>query len=295
MTSRTPSRRCCAARSPPEGESDCSTCSVQNCASTRATRWLRMKFAVRHPASYERVAVVSDEVAPTSAPRALRPCPRAVAGLSGRAATGGQGLAVGGRRRSGLGVDARSPSEGRRVSRGFVGEGHVGAGEVRNDTLNAGLMHGRNEWQRRQLKGPGRGSGSARPVSSVCFSMSGPVMVMLYGNRSARCRTIRGTGPAITHGDREIHEARFVLFDDDTRLLFATSFDGPWDAYMEDFFTSGPTLAAVRCHLPARRGLRGLPDLAAVKAFVLGAQETRGRLRAQLRRHRQGDPQGRSA
>src|SRR5256885_7437752 len=39
-----------------------------------------------------------------------------------------------------------------------------------------------------------------------------------------------------------IHEARFVLFDDDTRLLFATSFDGPWDAYMDDFFTSGPTL-----------------------------------------------------
>ena len=40
-----------------------------------------------------------------------------------------------------------------------------------------------------------------------------------------------------------IHEARFVLFDDDTRLLFATSFDGSWDAYMDDFFTSGPTLA----------------------------------------------------
>src|ERR1700704_267247 len=32
-----------------------------------------------------------------------------------------------------------------------------------------------------------------------------------------------------------IHEARFVLFDDDTRLLFATSFDGPWDSYMVDF------------------------------------------------------------
>ena len=27
-----------------------------------------------------------------------------------------------------------------------------------------------------------------------------------------------------------IHEARFVPFDDDGRLLFATSFDGPWDA-----------------------------------------------------------------
>ena len=55
-----------------------------------------------------------------------------------------------------------------------------------------------------------------------------------------------------------IHEARFVLFDDDTRLAFITSFDGPWDAYMEDFFTSGPTLALFDVDLPARRGLRGL-------------------------------------
>src|SRR5439155_18980520 len=39
-----------------------------------------------------------------------------------------------------------------------------------------------------------------------------------------------------------IHEASFVLFDDDTRLLFATSFDGPWDAYMVDFFLWWPTL-----------------------------------------------------
>ena len=31
-----------------------------------------------------------------------------------------------------------------------------------------------------------------------------------------------------------IHEARFVLFDDDTRLAFITSFDGPWESYMED-------------------------------------------------------------
>ena len=53
-----------------------------------------------------------------------------------------------------------------------------------------------------------------------------------------------------------IHEARFVLFDDDTRLAFITSFDGPWDAYMEDFFTSGPTLALFDVDLPARRGLR---------------------------------------
>ena len=71
-------------------------------------------------------------------------------------------------------------------------------------------------------------------------------------------------GMAIT----TIHEARFVLFDDDTRLAFITSFDGPWDSYMEDFFTSGPTLALFDAIFGHVGGYDGLPDLAAVKAFV---------------------------
>ena len=65
-----------------------------------------------------------------------------------------------------------------------------------------------------------------------------------------------------------------MLFDDDTRLLFATSFDGPWDAYMEDFFTSGPTLALFDAIFKHVDGYDGLPDLAAVQSFVLGAQVT---------------------
>src|SRR5438094_123375 len=71
-----------------------------------------------------------------------------------------------------------------------------------------------------------------------------------------------------------IHEARFVLFDDDTRLLFATSFDGPWDAYMEDFFTSGPTLQLFDVIFRHVEGYDGLPNLAALKKFITGAQET---------------------
>jgi hypothetical protein len=71
-----------------------------------------------------------------------------------------------------------------------------------------------------------------------------------------------------------IQEARFVLFDDDTRLLFATSFDGPWDSYMEDFLTSGPTLALFDAVFQHVEGYEGLPDLAALHAFILGAQET---------------------
>ena len=79
-------------------------------------------------------------------------------------------------------------------------------------------------------------------------------------------------GMAIT----TIHEARFVVFDDDRQLAFITSFDGPWDAYMEDFFTSGPTLALFDLAFRHVEGYDGLPDREALKAFILGAEETAG-------------------
>jgi hypothetical protein len=43
---------------------------------------------------------------------------------------------------------------------------------------------------------------------------------------------------------------------------------------MDDFFTSGPTLQLFDSVFQHVEGYEGLPDLAAVKAFVLGAQET---------------------
>jgi hypothetical protein len=73
---------------------------------------------------------------------------------------------------------------------------------------------------------------------------------------------------------RTIHEARFVMFDDDTRLAFVTSFDGPWDAYMEDFLSSGPTLALFDVIFRHVEGYDGLPDLAALRSFVLNAEQT---------------------
>lgn len=32
-----------------------------------------------------------------------------------------------------------------------------------------------------------------------------------------------------------LHEARWVIFDQDTRVMFASSFDGTWDRYIDDF------------------------------------------------------------
>jgi hypothetical protein len=37
-----------------------------------------------------------------------------------------------------------------------------------------------------------------------------------------------------------VHNMRFVLFDNDTRLLFATAYDGEWDPYIVDFSTKIP-------------------------------------------------------
>ena len=91
--------------------------------------------------------------------------------------------------------------------------------------------------------------------------------------------TVLQHSPGYRPGDYElpiatIHEARFVLFDDDTRLLFATSFDGTWDAYMEDFASKPLQLFdSIFRHV---EGYSGLPNLAAVKEFILSAQQTAG-------------------
>ena len=37
-----------------------------------------------------------------------------------------------------------------------------------------------------------------------------------------------------------VHDMRFVFLDNDTKLLFATAYDGDWDAYIEDFVAKIP-------------------------------------------------------
>ena len=42
-----------------------------------------------------------------------------------------------------------------------------------------------------------------------------------------------------------VHDLRFTIFDNDTRLLFASTFDGDWDAYIDDFAARIPDLIDV--------------------------------------------------
>ena len=68
-----------------------------------------------------------------------------------------------------------------------------------------------------------------------------------------------------------LHDMRFVFFDDNTRILFATAYDGDWDAYINDFATKIPELMDLLF-----QNVEGWPgiDSPAVKDFIADHQIT---------------------
>jgi hypothetical protein len=69
------------------------------------------------------------------------------------------------------------------------------------------------------------------------------IIVPLAPGGARRLRAfLRLLGGNLNKGDLvgSLHDMRFVFFDNDTRMLFATSFDGDWDAYIDDFVTKIP-------------------------------------------------------
>lgn len=72
-----------------------------------------------------------------------------------------------------------------------------------------------------------------------------------------------------------LHEARWVLFDNDTRLLFCSSFDGSWDKYIDDFATTyiANIFDAVFSHC---EGFPGIKDPNIKDWFMANAREASG-------------------
>jgi hypothetical protein len=53
-----------------------------------------------------------------------------------------------------------------------------------------------------------------------------------------------------------LHDMRFVFLDNDTKLLFATAYDGEWDAYIDDFVTKIPnSMDLIFCNLEGWPGI----------------------------------------
>jgi hypothetical protein len=74
-----------------------------------------------------------------------------------------------------------------------------------------------------------------------------------------------------------LHDMRFVFLDNDTKLLFATAYDGDWDPYIDDFATKIPdALDVLFCdaegypgmHSPSVRGWIANNQIAADAWYV---------------------------
>src|SRR5215470_8411289 len=68
-----------------------------------------------------------------------------------------------------------------------------------------------------------------------------------------------------------LHDMRFVLLDNDTKLLFATTYDGEWDAYIDDFVTKIPnSMDILFCNCEGWPGIRS----PVVKDWIVKNQHT---------------------
>ena len=71
-----------------------------------------------------------------------------------------------------------------------------------------------------------------------------------------------------------IHYARWVIIDNDTRLLFTSNFDGTWEAYLRDFVEKAPEgLDAIWSNCVGYPGARPIqPFIAYVRANEVDAE-----------------------
>lgn len=68
-----------------------------------------------------------------------------------------------------------------------------------------------------------------------------------------------------------LHNMRWVFIEDDTKALFATTYDGDWDAYIDDFATKIPTI--MDTFFGEVEGWPGIAD-PSVKDFIADHQIT---------------------
>jgi hypothetical protein len=71
-----------------------------------------------------------------------------------------------------------------------------------------------------------------------------------------------------------LHDLRVVIFDNDTRMLFATTFDGTWDNYIDDFASKMPDqLDAVFADVEAWPGIHDPSVKDVIRKYQIKADE----------------------
>ena len=84
--------------------------------------------------------------------------------------------------------------------------------------------------------------GNSRPGLKAGQSNEFTLIMNLKPGGAERLRKLLASEPKFTSQNQPlidrmgtVHDMRFVIFDNDTRLLFASTFDGDWDQYLNDF------------------------------------------------------------
>jgi hypothetical protein len=99
------------------------------------------------------------------------------------------------------------------------------------------------------------------------------MVIPLAKGGAKRFKEILDAGINVQAPDRvgTVHDMRFVFLDNDTRILFATAYDGDWDPYVDDFATHIPDeLDVVFCNCEGWPGVRS----PAVKDYIAKYQVT---------------------
>ena len=83
---------------------------------------------------------------------------------------------------------------------------------------------------------PGTKAGQSNEFTLVCSLKPGGA------ERMRKLLADGFTGERQKNTDRiaTVHDLRFVIFDNDTRVIFASTFDGDWESYINDFATILP-------------------------------------------------------
>ena len=84
--------------------------------------------------------------------------------------------------------------------------------------------------------GPGKTDGQAHELTAILPLKPGGA------ERTREALKQRTSDQARARRDAmgNLHDMRVVFFDNDTRMLFATVFDGTWDSYIDDFASKMP-------------------------------------------------------
>ena len=116
---------------------------------------------------------------------------------------------------------------------------YADAPEVGKQALENALREGAASWvsePRTRMESAGRAGSRQGRVSEFT------ILLPLVEGGAKRLRGLLQLSDGNFDADRvaTLHDMRFVFLDNDTKLLFATSYDGEWDPYIEDFATNIP-------------------------------------------------------